>query len=51
MVAEYVKLCVRGYHLYHDIKEAAVGETLVCLKEPRNSHGRHAVAIEMDGTV
>ena len=51
MVTEYVKLCVRGYHIYHDIWEAAVGETLVCLREPRNSHDRHAVAVEMNGRI
>ena len=51
MVAEYVKLCVRGYHIYQDIWEAAVGETLVCLRKPQNSHDRHAVAVEMYGTV
>ena len=52
MVAEYVKLCMRGYHIYHDIWEAAVaGETLVCLREPWNSHDGHAVAVEMNGTV
>ena len=47
----YVKLCVRGYHIYQDIREAAVGETLVCLREPQNSHDRYAVAVKMNGTV
>ena len=51
MVAEYVRLYVRGYHIYQDIREAAVGETLVCLRELQNSHDRYAVAIEMNGTV
>ena len=32
------KLCVCGYHVYNDIWEAAVGETLVCVREPRNAH-------------
>ena len=50
MVAEYVKLCVREYHNYQDIWEAAVGETLVCLREQQNSHDRYAVAIEINGT-
>ena len=51
MVAEYVKLCVSGYHIYQDIWEAAVGKTLVCLREPWNSHDRYAVAVEMNATV
>ena len=29
--------------------EAAVGETLVCVIEPRNAHDRYAVAVEKDG--
>ena len=51
MVAEYVKLGVRGYHIYHDIWETAVGETLVCLRNPQNSHYRHAVAFKINDTV
>ena len=37
---------VRGYLVYKDVWEVAVGETLVCSREPRNSHNRYAVAIE-----
>ena len=52
MVAEYeLKLCVRGYHVYKDICEAAVGEMLLYLREPWNSHNRYAVAVEKNGTV
>ena len=51
MVAEYVKLCERGCHIYQDIWEAAFGETLVYLREPRNIHDRIAVAVEMNCTV
>ena len=40
---------MRGYHVYNDIWEAAVGETLVCVREPRNAHDRYAVAVEKDG--
>ena len=29
--------CIRGYHVY---KEAAVGEALVCEREPGNAHAR-----------
>ena len=32
------------YHVYNDKWEAAVGETLVCLRELRNAHDRYAVA-------
>ena len=38
------KLCVHGYHVYDDRWEAAVGETLVCIRESRNAHDRYAVA-------
>ena len=31
--------------------EAAVGEMLVCVREPRNAHDRYEVAGEKDGTV
>ena len=45
MAAEFrKKLCVRGYHVYNDIREAAVRETLVCVREPRNAHDRYAAA-------
>ena len=28
--------CVRGYHVYKDIWAAAIGEVLVCSREPAN---------------
>ena len=36
------KLCMHGYYVY-DIWEAAVGEMLFCVREPRNTHDRYAV--------
>ena len=50
-MAEKKWLCVRGYqrgyqrgyHAYNDIWEGAVGETLFCVREPRNAHDRYAV--------
>ena len=39
MAAEFrKKLYVHGYHVYNDIWEVAVGEMLVCMREPRNAH-------------
>ena len=32
-------------------KEAAAGQTLVCMVEPGNSHDRNAMAVEKDGNV
>ena len=29
--------CVRGYHVYKDIRAAAIGEVLVCSREPTNN--------------
>ena len=46
MAAEFrKKLCMRGYHVYNDIWEAAVGEMLVCVREPRNAHDSYVVII------
>ena len=34
---EFVRVCcIRGYHVYRDVWEAAVGEGLACEREPRN---------------
>ena len=29
--------CVRGYHVYKDMWAAAIGEVLVCSREPTNA--------------
>ena len=51
-VTQYQKaLCVCGYHVYKDILEEAVGETVVCLLEPGNFHDRNADAVEKDGRI
>ena len=42
---------VRGYHVYKDIWEVAVGETVVCVLEPGNFHDRNAIAVEKDGRI
>ena len=42
---------MRGYYVYNDIWEAVVGETLLCVREPRNAHDRYAVVVEKDSTV
>ena len=36
---------VRGYHVYKDIWAAAIGEELVCGREPTNMAGRYVVAV------
>ena len=43
--------CIRGYHVYKDIWDAAIGEVLVCEREPRNVEDRYAIAIKKDETV
>ena len=43
--------CIRGYHVYREIWEAATGEVLVCEREPRNARDRYAVAVKKDGCV
>ena len=43
--------CVRGYHVYYCIWEAAVGDQLNCERELDNVKDRYAVAVKKDGTV
>ena len=45
-----IELCVRGYHVYKDIWEAAIGEELPCERETRNTNDRYAVAVKKDST-
>ena len=46
-----MRMCVRGYHVYQQVWEAAHGEMLVCSREARNRHDRYTVAVEKNGTV
>ena len=51
-VTQYQKaFCVREYHIYKDIWEAAVGEIVVCILEPGNFHDSNTVAVETDGRI
>ena len=38
--------CVRGYHVYKEIWEAATGEILICEREFHNGRDRYAVAVK-----
>ena len=40
-----------GYHVYHDIWEAAVGQTLPCQRETGNPHNPYAVSVMEENTV
>ena len=40
-----------GYHVYRTIWDAAIGEDLVCEREPSNEHNRYAIAIKKDGVI
>ena len=42
---------VRGYHVYNDIWAAAIGEELVCVREPTNMADRYAVAVLKQETI
>ena len=46
-----VTCCVRGYHVYKDIWAAAIGEELVCGREPTNMADRYTVAVLKQETV
>ena len=37
--------CVRGYHIYQWVWDAAIGENLTCRREPTNESDRYAVAV------
>ena len=43
--------CIRGYHVYKEIWEAAAGEVLMCEREPHNALDRYAVAVKKTGTI
>ena len=40
-----IECCIRGYHVYQDVWEAAIDEELVCRPERSNGHDRYAVAV------
>ena len=42
------KCCIRGYHVYKEVWEAAVEESLVCKREPKNAFDRYAVAVKKE---
>lgn len=44
-------MCVRGYHVYHTVWSAVIGETLECIREPSNVKDRYAVAILKDDVI
>ena len=39
---------IRGYHIYKDIWEAAIGEVLKCERERGNNKDRYAIAVKKD---
>ena len=43
--------CVRGYHVYKDVWNAALGEELQCQRETGNSSDLYAVAVRKDSTI
>ncbi len=43
--------CIRGYHIYQTIWQAALGETFDCIRETQNSKDRYAVSVIKDGQV
>ena len=51
MAEREVACCVRGYHVYKTIWGAAVGEVLICRREPTNSADRYAVAVLKEQTI
>ena len=44
-------MMVRGYHVYKDIWDPVVGETLQCKRETDNGSDRYAVAVFQDDKI
>jgi len=44
-----INTSVRGYHVYKDVWEAALGQLLPCHREPGNIHDSYAVAVVETG--
>ena len=42
--------CIRGYHVYEEMWEAAAREVLECIREPHNIQGLYAVTVNNHGT-
>ena len=43
--------CVRGYHAYQNVWDAAIGEILTCEMEPSNSQDHYAVAVKKEDSI
>ena len=44
-------LCIHGFHVYHNIWEAAEGEVLQCERETGNAKDRYALAVKKDWVI
>ena len=42
------KCCSRGYHVYKEVWEAVVGESLVCKRELENTSDRYTMAVKKE---
>jgi len=42
------KCCIRSYHVYKEVWEAAVEESSVCKREPKNASDRYDVAVKKE---
>ena len=45
------EMCVRGYHVYHKVWDAVIGQMLECERETHNEKDRYAVAVMQEGRV
>ena len=51
MAVYELQWCVRGYHIYMEEWEAAIGEELQCEREKKNSKDPYAVAVVWENVV
>ena len=43
--------CVRGHHIYKEIRNPCLGEVLQCERDPHNVVDRYSVAVKKGGVV
>ena len=51
MMTFMLSSCVRGYHVYRDIWNPSVGETVNCEREGRNPEDSYTVALQKDDII
>ena len=51
IATQEIVCCIRGYHVYQEVWEAAIDEELICRPERSNAHDWYAVAVMKNDVV